>query len=254
MTCWEDYLNYYVYLDVVPFKKALMNLLKYFHEKNVDLFKAHCSLSSAAVNMLFQSVKNANIENSFLFLNEENYNHIRRTVHGGLVICSQRLFDCSEGMLIKEYKYGPLALPGSTIIDFDFNNLYGGKMGAMNHLTGPYVQRDLKDNYSFKWCYEIDDNIKNKGCLMWLTFVSLNYQIKYNKTLFIQSLYNLGEKCYWTKNGKKDRVDGYVKKQPHNNRTLILEYLGVITKNRFFSVLISHNFSVFITHTLAINV
>jgi len=178
----KDFLRYYLSQDLIPFLWAVQNMQNFYHERKIDVFINHSTLPSVTLPMLFSSIPQK--ENKpFLLLDHENHNLIRNSVLGALALTGTRWVECGKSK-IKSHKFKEQALTVKNIVRFDFNSLYGGCLGTVDHYTGIYCIREKQNGYENEWNYES----KTKDVTMWLKYQEIQ------NNYFIQSANNIGEK------------------------------------------------------------
>jgi len=206
----KDFLKFYLSQDLLPFMEAVKNMLDFYKYHQIEPFLDHSTLPSVTLPMLFRSIP-PSIEKPFFFLDRDNHNAVRRAVLGGLVIIGTRWVDCTTSK-IKVEKYGTEALPVKKVVGFDFNSLYGGTCGSVQHYGGMYCIRKKINAYKPEWAFE--NKVRNLGAATWLKYCE-----EIDNT-WIQSCYNLGEKCIFVKN-KKYFLDGF-----SQTKNIIYEFMG----------------------------
>jgi len=206
----KDFLKLYLQHDLLPFLKAVENMRLFYDEKNIEPFIGFSTLPSLTLPLLFNSISPEHYR-PFLFLDLTTHDQVRKGVLGGLALIGKRFVDCSFSK-IKADKYGRRALRARTIVGFDFNSLYGGLNGKIEHYGGIYCLREKQNGYEPQWSFETPQ--KNVGMCKWL-----HYREEIDKT-WIQSSVNVGEKCVFY-NNHRIFLDGF-----SPERQFAYEFLG----------------------------
>lgn len=164
MTCMYDLLQYYNCIDVEYFVGAVENMLQYYFEENVDLFKTTISLPNYARRLVFSSV-----DVPFPLFDRKDsdlYKIYRASSAGGPSIVFNR-HACKDKTFIRNNP----AKPVKSIIGWDMNNMYGYAI-AQDMPTSIYIQYHAETGFRSEPCTRYMDQY------FWLDHVSEKENIK----------------------------------------------------------------------------
>lgn len=158
MNCMRDLLQFYNVVDVEYFVGAVENMLQYYFDENVDLFKTTISLPNYARNLVFRSV-----DVPFPLFDKKDsdlYKMYRASSAGGPSIVFNR-YACKDKTFIRN---NPLK-PVKSIIGWDMNNMYGYAI-AQDMPTSIYIQYHAETGFRAEPCTRYMDQY------FWLDYVA----------------------------------------------------------------------------------
>ena len=158
MKCMRDLLEHYNTVDVEYFVGAVENMLQYYFEENVDLFKTTISLPNYARNLVFRSVDVA--FPLFDRTDSDLYKMYRASSAGGPSIVFNR-YACRDKSFIRNNPDKPV----KSIIGWDMNNMYGYAI-AQEMPTSIYIQYHAETGFRAEPCTRYMDQF------FWLDYVA----------------------------------------------------------------------------------
>ena len=158
MTCMLDLLKHYNSIDVDFFVAAVENMLQYYFDEGVDLFKTTISLPNYARRFLFSS---ADVPFPLFDKRDSDlYKIYRASSAGGPSIVFHRYAKRDETFI----RNNP-AKPVKSIIGWDMNNMYGYAI-AQDMPTGMYIQYHADSGFRAEPCTRYMDQY------FWLDYVA----------------------------------------------------------------------------------
>ena len=158
MKCMRHLLEHYNKVDVEYFVGAVENMLQYYFEENVDLFKTTISLPNYARNLVFRSVDVA--FPLFDRTDSDLYKMYRASSAGGPSIVFNR-YACKDKSFIRNNPEKPV----KSIIGWDMNNMYGYAI-AQEMPTSIYIQYHAETGFRAEPCTRYMDQF------FWLDYVA----------------------------------------------------------------------------------
>ena len=187
----KDLLIHYNNLDTGPFIVALKNLVKYYSDRNVDIFKEAISVPGIAERLAFKTVK-SDFFTLFSGQHKDLFSLFKSNLVGGPAI----IFDRKQVAGQTNIRHHPNGEVCRKIIGYDANSLYLGCMGQQMP-CGMFLRRRADNRFIREYPSQI-----SFAALQWLA------HLEETKGITIQHARRGGEKRIGDKNIP---VDGFCK-------------------------------------------
>ena len=149
MTSFRDFLRYYNNADVIGFVHAVVKMLEFYFDREIDLFKDTISLPNLARAELFKCGKS--LFPLFDYQNQDIYRTIQQNIVGGPSIIFKREARAGETPI----RNNPNVI-GQRILGHDANGLYAYCI-AQPMPTGCYVDRREENSFRGELCHKYMD-------------------------------------------------------------------------------------------------